>query len=163
MMKKLFPLGITLLYMSSCISPYHQTVGDVIAFNADGSILNSWNSVILEEYSMDAMGRKSATKNIYRTYGLNFIDPQTGKGIILGNAVPYIIEYQTENHVSDNSTPVMSNKENILGQIKILEDLYNANLKIIKDKKSTEEDIKNAHQENLRLNNTISNLKNKLN
>ena len=63
-------------------------IGSITTFNADGSVLRKWDKVCLHEQS-----NSYTTGNAFKPYGVNFYDLESGRFIIIGNAVPYVIEY----------------------------------------------------------------------
>lgn len=102
-MKKFFILAISLCSLCSCaISNTYSTIscyGNVTTFTPQGDTLKVYKNVLIQE----RVGGYT-TENAFKAYGLNFTD-STGKGIIVGNAVPYIVEYEVEVKVDTISTP----------------------------------------------------------
>ena len=60
----------------------------------DGSILQKWTNVDIESGYTDNWSGTQTTSNAIKAFGINFVDPATNRVIILGNSVPYIIEYK---------------------------------------------------------------------
>ena len=102
-MKKLFILAIALCSLYSCaISNTYSTIscyGNITTFTSQGDTLKVYKNVLIRE----RIGGYT-TENAFKAYGLNFTD-STGKYIIIGNAVPYIVEYEVEVKVDTISTP----------------------------------------------------------
>ena len=86
-MKKLFILAIALCSLCSCAISYY---GNVTTFTSQGDTLQVWENVLVQEHINGYI-----TDNAFKAYGLNFID-STGRGIIISNAVPYIVDYKVE-------------------------------------------------------------------
>ena len=99
------------------ITPTTTTlVGDVTAYTQTGEVLQKWNQVVLQE---DTYGYTNTSA--FKTFGLNFYDAKSGKHIIIGNAVPYIIEYNTNNSStgqSSNATHTTNSNNNVGVQVK---------------------------------------------
>lgn len=85
--KRCFAMAVAAIIFCSCT--YTTThIGSITTFNADGSVLKKWDKVCLHEQS------NNYTKgNAFKTYGVNFYDIESGRFIVIGNAVPYIVEY----------------------------------------------------------------------
>ena len=90
-MKKFIFLIATMCVACSCAT---VCIGDVTAYNADGSVLDKWEDVVIS--SNNAYPENS----VFKTFGMNFYDTKSEKFIVVGNAVPYIIEYD----VHENET-----------------------------------------------------------
>ena len=86
-----------------CGCAYTTThIGSVTTYNADGSVLQRWDKVCLQEQS-----RNYATTSAFKPYGLNFYDIVSGRFVIIGNSVPYVIEYDILNrNAKDNPDDV---------------------------------------------------------
>ena len=85
--KRYFSMAIAALIMSSC--SYTTThIGSITTFNPDGSVLKKWDKVCIhEEVNNHIIG------NAFKSYGINFYDIESGRFIVIGNSMPYIIEY----------------------------------------------------------------------
>lgn len=99
-MKKFLLILTAICFFSSCATiPTTVTtnIGDVTAYNADGSVLKQWKGVELSSSlsNVYSVQRTSAMK----TFGINFYDENNGKYVIVGNAVPCIIEYEVHSEV----------------------------------------------------------------
>jgi hypothetical protein len=95
-MKKLFILAIAICSLCSCaIQSYY---GNITTFTPQGDTLQVWNNVLIQR----SVGRY--TTNAFKDFGVNFID-STGRGIVIGHAVPFIIDYDTKEKVDTLSTP----------------------------------------------------------
>lgn len=77
---------------SSCsiLTTTTTLIGDVTTYTQTGEVLQKWEQVVLQQ---DVNGYTNS--NAFKTFGINFYDKKSGKHIIIGNAVPYIIEYTT--------------------------------------------------------------------
>ena len=114
---------------SSIATTVTTNIGDVTAYNADGSVLRQWKDVELSSTtsSVYSVQETSAIK----TFGINFYDVNSGKFVIVGNAVPCIIEYEAHSEVIGKQTSVQDEKDKA-----ILRDEYNSLMQqIIKAKK----------------------------
>ena len=87
-MKKIFILCILSIsvFFSSCMTST-TCIGNITAYNSDGSVLKKWDNVVIEETSNNK--KQSSVKQ----FGFNFYDKNTNKNVILSNSVPVIIEY----------------------------------------------------------------------
>lgn len=94
-MKKLFSLLVLLLIFSSCATT-NSYIGNVTAYNDDGTILRQWENVVLKETT-----NGTTTSNSIKNFGLNFYDSATDNFIIVNNSVPCIIEYKVNGEVSN--------------------------------------------------------------
>lgn len=95
-MKKLFILTIAICSLCSCaIQSYY---GNITTFTPQGDTLQVWNNVLIQK----SVG--GYTTNAFKDFGVNFID-STGRGIVIGHAVPFIIDYDTKAKVDTLSTP----------------------------------------------------------
>ena len=171
-MKNLLILCLTICF-SSCVSTSitsWKMKGDVTAFNHDGTVLRTWNNVILESGTSSVLTGTQITSTSTKTFGLNFIDPETGKGVIIGNAVPYIIEYSSHNEgnspsiqpgVSVTESVKVYNKEAMERQIAILETAYKSNTEIINSKSTSKEEKQQAKKDNENLSRELTYLKEK--
>lgn len=118
-MKKFFILCLMAFVMCSCgtIQTYtEKCYGSVTTFTPQGEVLQTWDNVLIEEttteyntmYGTTSVSKASAFKN----FGLNFIDMNTGKGVIVHTSIPYIIEYNTEQETT-SSTKTEKIKEDV--------------------------------------------------
>ena len=149
-MKRFLVLVLFAITLSSCSSKYYFMHGDVTAYNQDGTILEKWNDVVIEEGTISNYSGKSVDRTSHKSFGLNFIDPKTGEGVILSNATPYIIRYRTEEGEDEDSKVVQTK-----AKIAELQSLFYNNKKIIKDKSLNSEVRKTAKKENSRIYNEI--------
>lgn len=102
MKKLIFCFVCTLCCSCAITTPTTTTlVGDVTAYTQTGEVLQKWNQVVLQE---ETYGYGYTNTNAFKTFGLNFYDKKSGKHIIIGNAVPYIIEYSTKSSKSSYSS-----------------------------------------------------------
>ena len=88
-MKKFFSFYILFLAIFLCSCSYTTTcVGNITAYNSDGSVLREWYDVVIEE-TINGNKQQSSLKQ----YGLNFYDKYSNTNVIVSNSVPIIIEY----------------------------------------------------------------------
>ena len=99
--KRYFTLVVAALFMCSC--SYTTThIGSITTYNADGSVLKKWDKVCLHEQS-----KNYTTGNAFKAYGVNFYDIESGRFIVIGNAVPYIVEYDiVKRNANDNQDDI---------------------------------------------------------
>ena len=157
-MKKLLFICCMGLLLQSCVTTYN-IVGDVTAYNADGSVLKNWNDVIVA--SGDDWGGQ--TNSAMKRYGLNFVDPESGKGVILGNSVPYIIEYgaaKANNTQNIKNTKKVEKKEDIKNAIISYQEKYDVNKEKLKNPNITKVEKQLLKRENAELFNAMMKLKN---
>ena len=152
---------------TSCVSITNWKMeGDITAFNQDGTVLRKWNNVILESGTSSELSGRQIVSSSTKYFGLNFIDPKTGKGVIIGNAVPYIIEYDEINtpHIQPGVKVTEStqtyNKEAVEKQIATLEAACKSNTEIINSKTATKEEKRQAKKDLENLNRELASLKN---
>ena len=168
-MKKLLFICCMGLLLQSCVGVgvgiYNYNIaGDVTAYNADGTVLKSWDDVIIASGDNWSGQKKSAMKQ----YGLNFVDPDSGKGVILGNSVPYIIEYgdkkvnNTQNTQNIKKTQKVEKREDVKNAIASYQEKYDANKEKMKDPNITKAEKQLLKRENAELFNAMMELKNKL-
>ncbi len=112
-MKKILFLLATMCVVSSCTPIVKTCVGDVTAYNADGSVLKKWEGVELSSSSSSSFG--SQESSAMKTFGVNFYDNDSKKFIIVGNAVPCIIEYNVqENKYATKSDSASQYEEKLI-------------------------------------------------
>ena len=102
-MKKFFILCFTAFVMCSCGTIQTYTAkyyGSVTTFTPQGEVLQTWDNVLIDETTTEyntLYGTTSVSKtSAFKKFGLNFIDMNTGKGVVVHTSIPYIIEYNTE-------------------------------------------------------------------
>lgn len=156
-MKKLLFICCVGLLLQSCVATYNL-VGDVTAYNADGTVMKSWDGVTIA--SGDSWNGQ--TKSSMKLWGLNFVDPDSGKGVILGNSVPYIIEYNTVHTKNTKNVKKNEEKEKIKNTIDSYQEKYDANKKKLKDPNITKDEKQALKKDNAELFNAMIELKNKL-
>ena len=153
-------LFFVMISLTSCTSIW-SIKGDITAYNQDGSILKKWDDVTIETGVSNALYGHQTANSATKLFGLNFIDPVSGKGIILGNSVPYIIEYNTSKEYDsyDNqqqteysNTPQNGySREEMERWIDVLENAYNTNKEIIKNKTTSKKEKQEAKKANVRI------------
>ena len=159
MKKILFSL---LCFICSSCSITTTMIGDVTTFTQNGEILQKWEQVVLQDVVSSGFTGNYVNNNAFKTFVINFYDKKSGKYIIIGNAVPCIIEYTVENNdyapnvdyvtsnTSDNSGQVRleQEKNKLINQWKSLQVKEQTLVDMMKgkDKKSIEyQNIKNQH------------------
>jgi hypothetical protein len=91
-MKKILFIVVMMFSLNSCASLTTTTttlIGDVTAYNDNGTILRKWSGVTIEEKV-----ETTQTETVFKTFGLNFYDKNNDKFVIISDAVPYVIEYE---------------------------------------------------------------------
>ena len=101
-MKKISLFLGSILLLASCTSTQWAIIGDVTAYNSDGTVLRQWDNVVIESGYSDDWNGKQTTSYAMKTFGINFSDPVTQKNIIISNAVPCIIEYNNSTYSYKN-------------------------------------------------------------
>ena len=86
-------LGLICIMYSGCAITSTSMIGDVTTYTQNGEILQKWEQVVLQEVSSSSFSGSYTNATAFKTFGINFYDKKSGKYIIIGNAVPYIIEY----------------------------------------------------------------------
>lgn len=86
-LKRYFTMIVAALVLTSCAYTTTQ-IGSITTYNADGSVLRKWDKVCLHEQSSSY-----TTSNAFKPHGVNFYDLESGRFIVIGNSVPYIVEY----------------------------------------------------------------------
>lgn len=86
-MKRYLAIIVAMVMFSSC--SYTTThIGSITTYNSDGSVMKKWDNVCLHEQS-----NNYTTGDAFKPYGVSFYDIESGRFVIIGNSVPYIIEY----------------------------------------------------------------------
>ena len=106
MKKILFSL---LCFICSSCSITTTMIGDVTTFTQNGEILQKWEQVVLQDVVSYGFTGNYVNNNAFKTFGINFYDKKSGKYIIIGNAVPCIVEYTTK---SSYNYTLEDNKQN---------------------------------------------------
>lgn len=89
---------VTMVMLSGC--SYTTThIGSITTYNSDGTVLQKWDKVCLQEHS-----RNYATASAFKPYGVNFYDIESGRFIVIGNSVPYIVEYDIVKRTTKDSS-----------------------------------------------------------
>ena len=85
--KRYFAMAVAAIMFSSC-SYTTSHIGSITTYNADGSVLKKWDKVCIhEQYNNHTTG------DAFKPYGVNFYDIESGRFIVIGNSVPFIVEY----------------------------------------------------------------------
>lgn len=96
--KRFFAMAAIAIMLSSC--SYTTThIGSITTFNDDGSVLRKWDKVCLHEQT-----NNHTIGSAFKTYGVNFYDLESGRFIVIGNSVPYIVEYDITKRKSNDDT-----------------------------------------------------------
>lgn len=139
---------------SSCatIQTTTKTIGDVTAYNDDGSVLKKWSGVELTSTTTTATSNhiSSANTSSYKTFGFNFFDSENGKYVIVSNAVPCIIEYDVD-VATYKVEKDDSGKDGLIEQYNTINDQIKTNKKLIRDKTINEETKKSLELFNNKL------------
>lgn len=107
-MRKFIILCLMAFMVCSCYSTktFVETYyGSVTAFTPQGDTLKRWDNAFIQEetteiqtstiYGTTSYQSTKVTSNAFKSFGLNFTDLDTGKGVIVHNSIPFIIEYNT--------------------------------------------------------------------
>ena len=147
-MKKILFMFIMLFSLGSCVPLKTTTtlIGDVTAYNNDGTILRKWDNVIIEEETKESYSTSSShttnNETSLKSFGLNFYDKNLDKFIIITKAVPCIIEYNinTSSKVDKPYNDNIPSKDYLKNTWKELDNEYNNIKKQMKtlDKNSNE-------------------------
>ena len=165
-MKKFFVIAIVLFAVSqvSCVSTY-SLKGDITCFTDNGEILKKYENVIIESGYESYSSGKTVNNTSIKAYGLNFID-STGKGVIIGKSVPYIIEYRTnkpaQQNTSYNTMQSERAKADLKEYISKLEAAYETNKAELRKPNLTNEQKKELRKENGRIYHMLTEARNKL-
>lgn len=85
--KRYFAMAVAAIMFSSC--SYTTThIGSITTYNTDGSVLKKWDKVCIHEQH-----NNHTTGYAFKPYGVNFYDIESGRFIVIGNSVPFIVEY----------------------------------------------------------------------
>ena len=158
-MKKFFILCLMAFVMCSCgtIQTYtEKCYGSVTTFTPQGEVLQTWDNVLIEETTTKyntMYGTTSVSKTSpFKSFGLNFIDMNTGKGVIVHSAIPYIIEYNTETSSSTKAEEIKEDVSSLETKYHNLQSQISVNKKEMRklSKDSAEYQIKKEQNELLR-------------
>ena len=116
-MKKILYCALIALLAVSCV-PTYSIRGNITCYSGTGEIIRQFDNVALESGHIDPITGTSYTHAAaIQSYGINFID-NNGNGIIISNALPYIIEYDTGkkisnyvNYTTNNSTTTINQED----------------------------------------------------
>ena len=145
-MKRLVFSIIALGLFCSCSYTTYETnyIGTITVLDNDGNAVKRWNNITLKN---EVNGYTSM--NSFKSFGLNFYDPESKQFIILSNAVPYIIEYNTHTKVENLNTIDIQNeersiflaeREKLINQYYELEELQKAHIKELSELDKNSED-----------------------
>ena len=165
-MKRFFVIAIALFAVCqiSCVSTY-SLKGDITCFTDNGEILKKYENVVIESGYVSSFSGKTVNSNSINTYGLNFID-NTGKGVIIGKSVPYIIEYRNDKPAQQNTSYNVMSSERAKADLKVyiskLEAAYETNKEELKNPNLTNDEKKDLRKENGRIYHMLTEARNKL-
>lgn len=105
-MRKFIILCLMAFMVCSCYSTktfVETCYGSVTAFTPQGDTLKRWDNAFIQEETTTietssmygSSSYQTKTNTAFKSFGLNFIDLDTGKGVIVHNSIPFIIEYNT--------------------------------------------------------------------
>ena len=102
-MKRLLLSIIAVVALNSC-STYVTNVtnytGTITVLDSNGNTVKKWENITFQN---DVDGHTDT--NAFKMFGLNFYDPKSDKFVIISNAVPYIIEYNTTTYKVEYTPP----------------------------------------------------------
>lgn len=107
-MKKFIVFFLMAIIVCSCGSIKTTTetyYGRVTTFTPQGDTLQTWDNALIEEKTTmvsTMYGTTSTSESAFKAFGLNFIDRNTGDGVIVHKNIPYIIEYKTDVTTNDS-------------------------------------------------------------
>ena len=91
--------------------------GKVTTFTPQGDTLNIWDNACIEETTVVVNNLYGVTSvssvSSFKSFGLNFIDLNTNKGIVIHSGIPYVIEYNTDVIVNENKNEIDNNGDAI--------------------------------------------------
>lgn len=105
-MRKFIILCLMAFMVCSCYSTktfVETCYGSVTAFTPQGDTLKRWDNAFIQEETTTietssmygSSSYQAKTNTAFKSFGLNFTDLDTGKGVIVHNSIPFIIEYNT--------------------------------------------------------------------
>jgi hypothetical protein len=145
-MKKLtFILG--LFFLSSCSYATITTkyIGSVTAYTNNGEIIKKYDDVTITSQTGSA-----SNENIFKSYGINFYDKESGNFVVINNAVPCIVEYNVEYNIDNSSLPTSHDtnederQKELLDQYSALQTQYKVIKKEIKEKSKQDRNYKDS-------------------
>lgn len=98
-MNRLYKMLISLLFIFTLTSCTTTFIGNITAYNSDGTILKKWNGITIKEVRYGTL-----KQNALKRDGIEFYDNKSRKYIYITKSVPCIIEYHTD---------TLCNKDNI--------------------------------------------------
>ena len=99
LMKRLLLSIIAVIALNSCTYVTNYT-GTISVLDSDGNTVKRWENITFQN---DVNGYTDT--NAFKMFGLNFYDPKSDKFVIISNAVPYIIEYNTTTYKVEYTPP----------------------------------------------------------
>ena len=86
-------------YETTYVGTITNYIGTITILDNYGNTVKRWDNIMLKN---EVNGHTSMDS--FKSFGLNFYDPESKQCIILSNAVPYIIEYNTHTKVEEYNT-----------------------------------------------------------
>ena len=113
LMKRLLFCLVALIALNSCSTYVTSYTGTITVLDSNGNTVNKWENITFQN-DVDGYTNTSA----FKMFGLNFYDPNSDKCVVISNAVPYIIEYNTTTYkqvpFTDEERQVLIDKYNKL-------------------------------------------------
>lgn len=124
-MRKFIILCLMAFMVCSCYSTktfVETCYGSVTAFTPQGDTLKRWDNAFIQEETTTieissmygSSSYQAKTNTAFKSFGLNFTDLDTGKGVIVHNSIPFIIEYNTsveEKAITEKGVYISTEKE----------------------------------------------------
>lgn len=127
-MKRLLFIILALVTLNSCSTYVTNYSGSITVLDSNGKAVKKYENITFQE---DVNGYTKS--NSFKSFGLNFYDPNSDKLVILSNAVPYIIEYTTTTNKYYNIGNITPDKEVLIAEYENLEKQLEKNRRLIKN------------------------------
>lgn len=115
-MKKFLFIFLSFLTLTSCATVnVSKLIGDITVYNYDGTIRKKYTHVTISQD--DYKYGYNIPNTVFKTFGLNFYDDESGKYIILSQSIPYIIEYIDINDYQGNETHIKNKIQKLKNNI----------------------------------------------
>lgn len=123
-MKRFIFSIIALVLFCGCDYNYSTSItnytGTITVLDNNGNAVKKWEDITFQN---DVNGQ--AKTNAFKSFGLNFYDPKSEQCVILSNAVPYIIEYNTTTYKNKQVPFTKEDKVIFYEERQVLIDKYN--------------------------------------